>query len=70
MLEDELPNCHNQERVDDFAVSLGGGVTCRCRQRCGFAGEGIFCPSFYALAWVPFQFPRLVHAYEVIPCLQ
>lgn len=21
MLEDELPNCHNQERVDEFAVS-------------------------------------------------
>lgn len=20
MLEDELPNCHNQERVDEFAV--------------------------------------------------
>lgn len=23
MLEDELPNCHNQERVDEFAVSEG-----------------------------------------------
>lgn len=23
MLEDELPNCHNQERVDEFAVSWG-----------------------------------------------
>lgn len=23
MLEDELPNCHNQERVDEFAVRDG-----------------------------------------------
>lgn len=22
MLEDELPNCHNQERVDEFAVRI------------------------------------------------
>lgn len=55
MLEDELPNCHNQERVDEFAVRQDD-----TRGRQG-ALDG-FLPRFWLgwiglrLGWVGFSF--------------
>lgn len=58
MLEDELPNCHNQERVDEFAVRCCGSSISNSTQREGYGL--VFKRSFAFLRPAAYLVPSMI----------